>query len=718
MKINEIELSNFRQHKQLKVNPTGNLIGIIGQNGSGKSNLLKGIQYGLVGEVPGLTKDRLTTWGATDGYVRLVIDGDIHIKRHTAENTATFNSSKKNARTTTSVNNAVKEVFGLDKDLARSIFVHQAEIDSILFETPAKREQSFQKFCGMGTASTIHRQLGEIIFAKFKEPPNYDEQINIAKQKLSDACVRNVAVHAEYEKNKPKLTPQEITQLKLQLTDYTAVLHNVDKAIALKQEMDELTKVIIADDKAFEDIIDKLRHFDIDSLDAEIKGAMQLLEDVKKYRTTKATYEQRLKEKNSLVTPVVGDTELHNLQVEYNGLNKRYIEAQAHAAMINDLLSAIFKVDVVDCCPICDSAIADPAAVRLKLEKKLAEYKDIKNPADLATRIATIDRNLAKAKSDAEKANNLLANAKSQLDALEPLDIDITQLSAEIVKLENTRKEVQRNILIEKQLEATLSVNETTYTKKENEWNDLQNVILSGFKRIGLSEQHLKDDALKGIYDLLAGKCNELTENIDVLIKQANESSRLEGIIAELDTSISELQKTLKELEDKKAGLINYTQVVKTITSVRDWFHYSNGPRMLSAGILSDMSSDINEFLAKFDSPFSVVPKTDEGLSFSCIFHDGRAAGSTNASADDLSGGEKILLATSFRLASYCMFANKLGLLSLDEPTVYLDDRNINKFSSFLEKVKEVANALNLQIFMATHERSVIPYMDTVIDLS
>ena len=163
--------------------------------------------------------------------------------------------------------------------------------------------------------------------------------------------------------------------------------------------------------------------------------------------------------------------------------------------------------------------------------------------------------------------------------------------------------------------------------------------------------------------------------------------------------------------------MVNYSQVVKTLTNVRDYFHYTNGPRALSTGILSDMSSDINGFLDKFEAPFSVIPNTQEGLSFNCIFHDGRSTGSTDANAEDLSGGEKILLATSFRLASYCMFANKLGLLSLDEPTVYLDDRNITKFGSFLEKVKIVSNDLNLQIFIATHERSVIPYLDTVIDL-
>ena len=75
-------------------------------------------------------------------------------------------------------------------------------------------------------------------------------------------------------------------------------------------------------------------------------------------------------------------------------------------------------------------------------------------------------------------------------------------------------------------------------------------------------------------------------------------------------------------------------------------------------------------------------------------------------------------LAVSFRFGSYCMFANKLGLLSLDEPTVYLDDANVGRFCNLLERVKEVAQQMNLQVIIATHERAVMPFMDTVIDLT
>jgi DNA repair exonuclease SbcCD ATPase subunit len=126
----------------------------------------------------------------------------------------------------------------------------------------------------------------------------------------------------------------------------------------------------------------------------------------------------------------------------------------------------------------------------------------------------------------------------------------------------------------------------------------------------------------------------------------------------------------------------------------------------------------VNNFLGQFSAPFSVLQST-EALGFKCIFHDGRTMPVDGPpDAYHLSGGQKIQLAIAFRFASYCMFASKLGLLSLDEPTVYLDDQNIGAFCTLLGKVKDVARKMNIQVLIASHERAIIPFIDTLIDLN
>ena len=60
MHLKRIELTNYRQHRQLDVDFSGNLIAVLGPNGCGKSNLIGAIQFALTGEQPGFTKADLT----------------------------------------------------------------------------------------------------------------------------------------------------------------------------------------------------------------------------------------------------------------------------------------------------------------------------------------------------------------------------------------------------------------------------------------------------------------------------------------------------------------------------------------------------------------------------------------------------------------------------------------------------------------------------------
>ena len=54
------------------------------------------------------------------------------------------------------------------------------------------------------------------------------------------------------------------------------------------------------------------------------------------------------------------------------------------------------------------------------------------------------------------------------------------------------------------------------------------------------------------------------------------------------------------------------------------------------------------------------------------------------------------------------MFASQLGTLVLDEPTVYLDSRNVEMFSDVVTKIQQVAEKLGLQIFISTHEPKIV----------
>ena len=120
----------------------------------------------------------------------------------------------------------------------------------------------------------------------------------------------------------------------------------------------------------------------------------------------------------------------------------------------------------------------------------------------------------------------------------------------------------------------------------------------------------------------------------------------------------------------------------------------------------------------KFGASFLVTPGTD-ALGFNYVKTDGSAMPATGyPDAQHLSGGQKIQLAISFRFAAYCMFANKVGLLSLDEPSVYLDEANVGNLCILMEKIRDIAQKMNLQVLVASHEKALMPYFDSVINLS
>ena len=185
----------------------------------------------------------------------------------------------------------------------------------------------------------------------------------------------------------------------------------------------------------------------------------------------------------------------------------------------------------------------------------------------------------------------------------------------------------------------------------------------------------------------------------------------------EVAKSLATLRETVTSLKIAQAEQDELAARLHVSDRVKDWFHHNNGPRIIVTAVLGALTDDVNRFLGNFTAPFVVVPDPEQ-VGFRVQFTDGRDCPEEPPGTGVLSGGERVQLAVAFRLAIYGMFAGKLGLLSLDEPTAYLDDSNVDRFGVLLTKVREIARNMNTQVFLATHERAVIPHMDSVIDLN
>lgn len=213
-----------------------------------------------------------------------------------------------------------------------------------------------------------------------------------------------------------------------------------------------------------------------------------------------------------------------------------------------------------------------------------------------------------------------------------------------------------------------------------------------------------------------ANALRKARENLDafngILRDMAAEKGRLEAA----EQTIASTKKYLEDLVEKKTLEEKQQAKVDTLKRARDWFHYNEGPRIVSQQMLQDLTLSVNDYLAQFDAPFVVVADEEES-GFRCQFIDGRVMPDPLPTASMLSGGQKVTLAFALIIAIYMSYGGQLGFLSLDEPTAYLDDNNISHMGELLEKVGAVARNKGLQILMATHEKGIMPFLDTKIDL-
>ncbi len=161
MIIDYIELENFISHTNTRMNFSGGINVILGNNGAGKSSLMDGIRFALFGDSGRGNNSDLIHHGQGTSSVLLrfhVNDDSYEITRKISitkgEDSKTDAEMRHNdevyATGAKSVNAAVESLFRISKELFfNSIFVKQGEIDQLVSEKPADRKRLFSQIIGI-----------------------------------------------------------------------------------------------------------------------------------------------------------------------------------------------------------------------------------------------------------------------------------------------------------------------------------------------------------------------------------------------------------------------------------------------------------------------------------------------------------------------------------------------------------------------------------------
>lgn len=313
-------------------------------------------------------------------------------------------------------------------------------------------------------------------------------------------------------------------------------------------------------------------------------------------------------------------------------------------------------------CPLCGSEV-EPGLINKHVSDELKRLESA----------------VIKYQEDFEKNNKYLIEIRRQIKeaegAVEATSARITQISSSI----SFYKDSEKNILFNA---GSLGISPGADVEKMaiDISNDLQSVRADMDQYLSLERQ----------VAALQGETNAKKQQLD----QAYEMLKA------------------KEKEKELSGPI--AKKVEVLTNVRNWFHSSNGPRTMSMSAIKAMTGYVNEYLRELHSEIEVIPD-NQGLSFAFSYLDGRPISNPPPSTAKLSGGQKIELALAFRLAIYRYFGQKMGIMVLDEPTAHLSPAGIEYFGTLLQTVSVLAKNMNLQIIMPTHEKEIMPFMDSEI---
>lgn len=161
MKITHIELKDWGPHKHISADTGAGVLGVIGSNGSGKSNLLQAIDYAFTGNLNGRTgasyiRNCGMEDGATKAVVRVAFEKDGKKGEITRE--VMPKSSKRklvwDGSTYTradDVESVIQDILGTDKAaLANAAFIKQGSIANLVQGTPSERNDIFRKLIQLG----------------------------------------------------------------------------------------------------------------------------------------------------------------------------------------------------------------------------------------------------------------------------------------------------------------------------------------------------------------------------------------------------------------------------------------------------------------------------------------------------------------------------------------------------------------------------------------
>jgi len=702
MIINRVTMQNFCQHKDRKEDLGPGMIGIVGKNGNGKSNLVRSMLFGLSGDSGGAgTKADDITNGEKGGHVRVdftVGDESGFIKRDLKTSRTQLKFGEEDHRSAREADKVIYNLMQISPKLLREVvFVGQGRIESMLFEKPAERGKAFAALFGTDRMERI-RDLLQQDLTKVQAVSNA-EAIELARNE-KQSLEKQLADHQSTLTllGHKTLTLEEVRRAEGLIDVYKernraqATLNEAEQQLAgLKRTREELQKTSAAKAEKRRkggEVLQELQG-EYDAAKARIQNADKL-QSVQERRVFLQHEIDRCVKRLEAPLPKKWSEEdeekLKQHKADIDRLNEPVANARKVVASLDQGAAT---------CPTCTQPVP-PDFVEQQMavlqhdgnllqnaEQLHAALNDRRIEQDQAVMADTSERTEAKIKLDAARGE------LAQLgEASEPASSETDK--AVVAEYEALRKETSGHEL---ELATTMGQLKQLDDNIRNAGQNVEAMRKALWQMDEVSQQAAMDADTR------------LKDHYDAQLSVSD----VQGQTKTLEERLQSTSERLERMEGDEAKIAKRLEWRKLCEEARMVLHRNHLPNRVAQAYLGSINAKMNEYLEVFQARYTCAIRPD--LSVKCHF------GEYELPAERLSGGQRVELGLSFRFALYDLFVGHLGLLVIDEPTAWLDDDHIEAVARVLERVKAHSKSKGMQVIVVTHEPRLIPIFDNFIQV-
>lgn len=689
MRILRHKLTNCFQHKDVDIELKGNLIGIVGPIGSGKTNFVQTIGENIIGDFS-VKKDRMITLGEKTGSIETTIEiapGKTVTVFRALKGTKcelTYSDGTEPVIGADAVTAALVDLLGVDKTTMKNIvFVKQDELGALLYSRDAERERLAHQFFGIDRAVRCERLIGDWANKNLLERAVAGNLLQLSDRLKNEILPAITAAEKTIPELEAKYDSEALVRLQANIasfrTNEAVNRRNSERQIRTSQIEERIAKAEASlapanadcEGLSVETVQNRLNQ---ETEKTRVFNQRQAAEQA--FQTAKQSAEAAAK-----VQPPCTHEFINGLDAEISELSLKQAVTGNILKIRENILIAL-EAHASTTCPVCISTIdrlGQPALVA-ELEKDRAVDEKLSHLPELRLRADNWRTSLKQWEVDQQKYGMRVETLKAQLAAVPTVDgpgeIEKWQKNLEMVRsLFANRDQLARSI-------ADLHVELKAIPAPEP------------VPGVNLPEGFSLDAALVQVNEMQQAQIS-LSNVKNGLELHKKDRENLTASIAQIEADEAFNRSILKKRE--------------SVNLIRKAFSPDGAPRELVNIRVGRMEQKINDYLRMFGVPFTV--KGAGGFSFEAIFPDKPGP----IRILELSGGQKITMALAFRLASVETFSSSIGVLVLDEPSVYLDDETKAHFVEVFERLKEMAVMLNMQFIVVTHERSFLSCFDQII---